>query len=194
MLSGGLMEAGSKALQGFCLRCTCFILHCSSKVPAMSMPYPKTAGAEKTFPVIATSACQTPPPHWALGWKTQTVSSETSVVILSIQTEESPWLEYRRVESRWEGRDVCQQEQKGRERYAKRGYTDRCKDKRNGCTVQERFINAGVFLFRTFHWIWYSFCLSLSPLCSEHTWNCTIKTIVLPLLVFNLHNGFHSLR
>lgn len=85
MLSGGLIEAGSKALQSFCLRYTCFILHCSSKVPAMSMLYPKPAGAAKTFPVIATSACQIPPPHWALGWKTQTISSETSVVICSIQ-------------------------------------------------------------------------------------------------------------
>lgn len=140
MLSGGLIEAGSKALQSFCLHYTCFMLHYSSEVPAMSMPYPKPAGAAKTSPVIATSACQTPPPHWALGWKTQTISSETSVVTLSKQTEESPWLEYRGVESRWQGRDVCQQEQKGRKRYAKKGYTDRCKDKRNGCTVHETFI------------------------------------------------------
>lgn len=114
---------------------------------------PKPAGAAKTFPVIATSACQTPPPHWALGWKTQTISSETSVVTHSTQTEESPWLEYRGVESRWQGRDVCQQEQKGRKWYAKKGYTDRCKDKRNGCTVHETLINARAFLFRTSHWI-----------------------------------------
>lgn len=67
MLSGDLIEGGSKALQSFCLHYTCFILHYSFEVPAMSMPYPKPSGAKKTFPVIAMSACQTPPPHWALG-------------------------------------------------------------------------------------------------------------------------------
>lgn len=66
MLSGGLIEAGSKALHSFCLHYTCSILQCSSKVPAMITPYPEPAGAEKTSPVIATTACQTPP-HRALG-------------------------------------------------------------------------------------------------------------------------------
>lgn len=85
---------------------------------------------------------------------------------------------------------MCQQEQKGRKRYAKRGHTDRCKDKRNGCAVQERFINARILLFRTSHWKVSALCLSLSTLFSEHTQSFAMKTIVLPLLVFNLHNGF----
>lgn len=49
MLSGGLIEAGSKALQSFCLHYTCFILHDSSEMPAMSMPYPQACRSCENF-------------------------------------------------------------------------------------------------------------------------------------------------
>lgn len=66
MLSGGFIEVGSKALQSFCLCYTCFILGCSYKVPAMSKLYPKPAETEESFSVIAVSAYQPTPWHWAL--------------------------------------------------------------------------------------------------------------------------------
>lgn len=132
MLSGGLIEASTKALQGFCLHYTHFILYYSSEVPAMSIPYPKPSGGTKIFLVIATSASQIPPLHWALGWKTQT-TSETSVDTLSKQRNH-PDLN-RGVESRQECSGEYQQKQKGRKRHTKKGYANRCKDKRNVCIV-----------------------------------------------------------